>query len=307
MVQFVDTGLTGTMLALGRLDGRLHRSSVADIFLARARLEGAAALSALAGVPVSVSDLQAWIAGRSPPPRASEGLNDPISVAAVFHLALTRDAESRDPLLRATLNTLRSVLNDRGEAETYGGEDLAYFGPMWRKIRERADARFDGGGLDVIAARIFEIAKITEATNAAATQVTTLDGRSLTLPPSARDRTWLIATAVPWMLWRAGLTLRVIPSFVLLPRFLPSKPGQLTPLLEAALRRAITAGFRDLDDIEQAAGRLITMDVTKRSKAPLLARLELAYPGLQPRAVARLLDVTPQGARKLLAGQRRTL
>ena len=79
------------LLLLGRLDGRLHSSACADIYLARARLSGAAALAGLAGVPISVRDLQAWIAGRSPPPRASEGLNDPYSVAAIFHLALSRD------------------------------------------------------------------------------------------------------------------------------------------------------------------------------------------------------------------------
>lgn len=79
-----NRGVRDPFLLLGRLDGRLLASSYADIFLARSRLEGAAALAGLAGVPIAVGDLQTWIVGRSPPPRASEGLNDPISVAAVF-------------------------------------------------------------------------------------------------------------------------------------------------------------------------------------------------------------------------------
>lgn len=106
-----------SLLLLGRLDGRLHGSPCADIFLARSRLEGATVLAGLAGVPIAVRDLQDWIAGRTPPPRASEGLNDPISVAAVFHLALSRDEDLKDSLGRATLNVLRTVLDDRTEAK----------------------------------------------------------------------------------------------------------------------------------------------------------------------------------------------
>ena len=38
-----------SLLLLGRLDGRLHGSTCADIFLARSRLEGAAALAGVNG------------------------------------------------------------------------------------------------------------------------------------------------------------------------------------------------------------------------------------------------------------------
>jgi len=274
---------------------------VGRVFLARARLEGAAQLSGLAGAPIGRSDLQAWITGRSPPPRASEGLNDPISVAAVFHFAISQDEESRDPILRATLNVLRSVLDDRKEAETYGGSDLAHFGPIWRTIREQADAPFAHGDLREIAERVFDHAAISSPTSSNGAQVVTIDGRSLNLPSAAQNRGWLIGSTMPLMLQRAGITLRVIPSLILLPKFLPPTPEALVVLLEAALRKAVDAGLRDLDRIEQQARNLDTMGVTKRSKAPLLARLQIAYPGLQIKAIARLLSVTPQGARKLLA------
>ncbi|BBF72708.1 hypothetical protein SBA_pBAR4_0170 (plasmid) [Sphingomonas bisphenolicum] len=52
------------MLLLGRLDGRLQNSPWADIWLARARLQGAAQLAGLAGVPIDVRHLQDWICGR---------------------------------------------------------------------------------------------------------------------------------------------------------------------------------------------------------------------------------------------------
>lgn len=291
-----------SLLLLGRLDGRLHGSPCADIFLARARLEGAAALAGLAGVPIAVRDLQDWIAGRTPPPRASEGLNDPISVAAVFHLALSRDEDLKDPLARATLNVLRRVLDDRTEAEVYAAEDLAHFGPMWRQLRTAADAPFPSGDLLAVANRIFELFALTEPATPSSWDVVSVDGRALDLPPRGRNRNWLISAAVPLMLCRVGFTTRVIPSFILMPKFLPPSPAELAGTLAQAISRTAQAGLRDLDAIERAASRIQTdLAVTKRSKAPLLARLQLAYPGLHTSAVSRLLGVTPQGARKLLA------
>ena len=291
-----------SLLLLGRLDGRLHGSPCADIFLARSRLEGATVLAGLAGVPIAVRDLQDWIAGRTPPPRASEGLNDPISVAAVFHLALSRDEDLKDSLGRATLNVLRTVLDDRTEAKVYAAEDLAHFGPMWRQLRTVADAPFPSGDLLSVANRIFQLFALTEPAAPGSWDVVSVDGRALELPPRGRDRNWLIAAAVPRMLCRAGFTTRVIPSFILMSKFLPPSPADLAETLAQEIGRTAHAGLRDLDAIERAASRIQTdLAVTKRSKAPLLARLQLAYPGLQPAAVARLLKVTPQGARKLLA------
>ncbi|AKH18950.1 hypothetical protein [Sphingomonas sanxanigenens] len=291
-----------SLLLLGRLDGRLHASTCGDIFLARSRLEGAAALAGLAGVPIAAQDLQDWIAGRRSPPRASEGLNDPISVAAIFHIALSRDEDLKNPIARATLNTLRQVLDDRTAAETYAASDLAHFGPLWRQVHSIADAPFPAGDLLSVASRVIELAALTEPATASSCMVTTVDGRALELQPRGRDRTWLIAVAMPRMLYRAGFTTQVIPSLILLPRYLPPSPADLVKTLELAIGRTSRAGLRELDTIERAAARIRSdLQVTRRSKAPLLARLQLSYPGLQPAAVARLLNITPQGARKLLA------
>jgi len=302
MTRTENLSVDDSLLLLGRLDGRLHGSTCADIFLARSRLEGAAALAGLAGVPIAVRDLQDWIAGRSPPPRASEGLNDPISVAAIFHIALSRDEDLKDPVARATLNALRQVLDDRTEAETYATSDLAHFGPLWRQVSAVADAPFPSGDLLAVASRVLELAVLTEPASSSSWSVVSLDGRTLDLPPRGRDRIWLIAVAMPRMLYRAGFTTQVIPSLILLPRYLPPSPAELARSLAQAIGRTSQAGLRELDFIERAAARIRSdRQVTKRSKAPLLARLQLSYPGLQPAAVARLLNVTPQGARKLLA------
>lgn len=291
------------LLLLGRLDGRLHGNPCADIYLARARLSGAAALAGLASVPISIHDLQAWIAGRSPPPRASEGLNDPYSVAAIFHLALSRDEDVQDPIGQATLNVLRSILDDRAEAEAYGRDDLALFGPLWRQVRAAADAPFPDKDLRAVAERVFELSRVTEQFPLEAANVVTVDGRAWALPLRSRDRNWLIAAAMPLMMHRARFTTRVIPSLVLLPKFLPPSPAALTTAIAEALTAAATNGLRELGAIERVLERgQANLQVTKRSKAPALARLLIAYPGLQASAVARLLSVTPQGARKLLAG-----
>jgi len=289
------------MLLLGRLDGRLQNSPWADIWLARARLQGAARLAGLAGVPIDVRHLQDWICGRTPPPRASEGLNDPVSVAAVFHLAIEAGVANAGPLARATLNVLRTVLDDRSEAEVWAGSDLAYFGPAWRQARIEAQAPYPSPSLRSVADRIAAMLNTVVDADQSAVDVTAIDGRTLTLEPRARDRAWLVASHVPAMLHHAGLTSGTLPSLILLPKFPPHKVGELTDVMMRSLLATCQSGLKDLDWIERQGSKTLAVSATRRSRAPLLARLALAYPGLRPSAVARLLEVTPQGARKLVA------
>ncbi len=61
------------------------------------------------------------------------------------------------------------------------------------------------------------------------------------------------------------------------------------------------AGLRELSAIEHDVAKLTNLGATQRSRLPLLGRLLIAYPGLQASSVSKLLSVTPQGARKLLA------
>ena len=266
------------MMRLGRLDGRLQNSPCTDIYLARSRLDGAAQLAGLAGVPIRIEDLQNWIAGRSPPPRATEGLNDPISVAAVFHIALSRDEDDRDPIARAALGRLRTVLDDRAEAETYGRSDLAYFGPLWKRVREAADAPFPRRDLHSIASRVFEIAALIKDRAADGVGIVSIDGREMVLPPRSRARNWLFASIMPRLLHRSGITLRTIPSLILLPKFLPPSPAALVPVLIDALRKAVDAGLRDLDEIERLVRQISEGPATKRSKAPSSRAFKLLIP-----------------------------
>jgi hypothetical protein len=293
--------LQSALLLLGRLDGRLRHSPWADIWLARARLTGAATLAGLAGAPISVTDLQGWIAGRTPPPRAAEGLNDPVSIAAVFHLALQAGEDQKDPLTTATLRLLRTLLDDRTEAALWGKHDLLHFGPAWAAARTLAAAPYPAASLTCIADRVIALRAALEPAPQTAIDVISLDGRALVLPPRQADRSWLVAAQLPVMLRHAGLTLATLPSLILLPRFPSRDVDALTEVLTRSLLAACTAGLKDLDHLEKVGPRVLPTRSTRRSRLPVLARLSLAYPGLGAPAVARLLGVTPQGARKLLA------
>ncbi|QGP81078.1 hypothetical protein [Sphingobium sp. CAP-1] len=290
------------LLLLGRLDGRLVSSPVADIWLARARLRGAARLATMAGVPIDTRDLQNWISGRTLPPRHSEGLNDPLSIAALFHFALSAADDGGDPVARATLNVSRQLLDDRAEAAIWAPDDLVRFGPLWREVRALLDAPYSSPSLIAVAERLIAARHMLDTPSTEAPVLTTADGRQLRLAGIRQDRGWIIACHLPLALQRAGLGLRLLPSLVDLPRLLPDGAGKLVILLQESLAQRAAEGLTDLDRLESQMRRLPAMlGVTRRSKAPLLARLELAYPGLSRVAVARLLDISHQGATKLVA------
>ncbi|MFX7571103.1 hypothetical protein ABTJ55_20190, partial [Acinetobacter baumannii] len=78
-----------------------------DIWQARARVKAAATVAGIAGVPVDTAALLDWICGRTPPPRHNEGLNDPLSIAALMHFLLLAE-DSSDPVALASLNVLRT-------------------------------------------------------------------------------------------------------------------------------------------------------------------------------------------------------
>jgi hypothetical protein len=289
------------LLLLGRLDGRLVNSPAADIWLARARLKGAATLASFAGVPVSVKDLQDWICGRTPPPRHSEGLNDPLSVAALFHFALSATDDHRDPVARATLNISRTLLDDRKEADLWAAEDLVRFGPAWRMAQMLLEAPYPTATLHSIAQRLIDARASLDAPATEGQLLTTADGRQWRIEPRRFDMGWLLACHLPAALTAAGLSARPLPSLVDLPRFLPDDAPVLAGHVATMIARQAGQGLIELDRLEAQLARLPReLPVTRRSKAPLLMRLELAYPGLSRMAVSRLLGISHQGATKLV-------
>jgi hypothetical protein len=289
-------------LALGRLDGRLANSPAADLWMARARLEGASLLAGQAGVPISVQNLQDWICGRTSPPRHSEGLDDPLSVAALFHFALSATEASRDPVARATLNLSRLLLDDRSEAGLWAPDDVLRFGPLWRSVQDRLTAPYPALGLHAVAERLIVTRREIEVPATAAPLVTSADGRRFSFAGRSVDIGWLLACHLPQALVAAGLTWRALPQLVQLPRLWPEDAAGLAAAIEDMVARQAMEGLRLLDRLEGAARQLPrSLSVTRRSKLPLLLRLQLVYPGLSRTAIARLLDVSHQGATKLVA------
>ena len=290
------------LLLLGRLDGRLANSPAADIWLARSRLKGAAMLASVASVPISVKELQDWICGRTPPPRYSEGLNDPLSIAALVHFALSASESQRDPIARATLNISRQLLDDRKEAQIWAPDDLVRFGPAWRAVQAIVEAPCSTGGVETVAERLIAAREGLAAPVSGGQLLTTADGRHLQIDPRRSDLGWVVAAHVPAALEASGLTLRRLPSFVDLPRFPSMDVETLAEQLVAMIGRQAREGLAELNRLEARLSRLPKeLAVTKRSKAPLLMRLELAYPGLSKTAIARLLGISHQGATKLVS------
>lgn len=303
MVKSTERNLdpTATLaLKLGRLDGRLENSACTDIWLARARLDGAAELARLAGsLRMPVAEFQNLMAGRTLPPRVQNDLNCAISVAAVFHIALSRDESILDPVAGASLNILRTVLVRRAQPKSRNKFDMLSFGPMWQRVRDATDAPLAHRDFEGIAERVLEISKIIAGFPMTEADVTSLDGRKLSLLQQECPPTCLIAAAMPRLLRRAGLTLRNLPSLILLPSLLPASSEELATVLLGALDKTVSHGLRDLDRIERAMHRVSRRNRNKRSKATLFDRLDIAYPGLTAFAVERLLGIQAKTARKL--------
>lgn len=287
-------------LKLGRLDGRLQNSPCTDIWLARARLNGAAELARLAGsLRMPVAEFQNLMAGRTLPPRVQKDLNGAIPVAAVFHIALSRDESILDPVAGATLNILRTVLVRRANPNVRSKFDMLSFGPMWQRVRDATDAPLARRDLQGIAERVLEISEIISRFPVAEADVTSLDGRKMSLQLQGCPPTCLIGAEMPRLLRRAGLTLRNLPSLVLLPSLLPASSEELANVLLGALDKSVSHGLRDLNAIELAMHRAKKRFKNKRSKAMLFDRLDIAYPGLTALAAERLLGINKKTARKL--------
>lgn len=262
-------------------------------------------VAALAGLPVDTSDLLAWITGRSPPPRHCEGLNDPMSIAALAHFVLLAQEADSDAVARASLNALRLLLDDREEVQVWGRDDLVLFGPAFRAAKARLAEPYAAPTLLAVAERLLEVHAELEIAPVGGRSLATLDGRRLTVEPRTFGMIWLLACHLPTALLAAGFTSQIIPSFVCLPKFLGVTARDLAGDLEQRLGDAAMAGLKELDAVERLDARLPKeLGVTRRSKLPALMRLEAAYPGIRIPAIARLLNISPQGAAKLASQAR---
>lgn len=295
----MDTGIA--LLALGRLDGRLLHSPAAQPWLIKARLEGAAKAACNASVPVTVHDLQAWLSGTRNPPRSSEGLNDPLSVAAVVYFFFATLDQARGHNDRAVTRLLRALLDVDVEAQVWAREDLMHFGPLWRAVHRLAREPGLKPNIPSVAKRLHEMARVAAKSHGRRQlAATSYDGRQLSFMPEDR-RAWLVSLMVPELIRRAELTTNLIPSLVPSLRFLDRDACGYEALIADCIGRAASVGLRSLATMER---QIVEIDHrykrTARSRLRLAAELGLAIPSLSRAKLAIAVKATPPGAAYLM-------
>lgn len=286
-----------TFLALGRLDGRLTHSPAAQLWLIKSRLGGAAIAACNAGVPVTASDLEAWMSGARNPPRADEGLNDPMSVAAVVYYYFTTLEQSRAANDTAVARLLRSILDHDGEAEMWARADLIHYGPLWRALSNLADAPGLEPTILSVAARMHDMARVAiKAEGRRQIAATAFNGRQFVITQDDR-RAWLVSVMVPRLLRRAGITTNLIPSLVPAIRFLDGSGIDFAVKLKECIDTQVSAGNKALTALERKVAEFDqTYRRTARSRLRIAAELGLALPSLSRQKLAIAVNSTPAGA-----------
>ncbi len=284
-------------LALGRLDGRLTHSPAAQPWLIKARLNGAAIAACNAGIPVTTTDLEAWMSGARNPPRAGEGLNDPMSVAAVVYYYFTTLEQSCGANDTAVARLLRSILDHEREAELWAGTDLIHYGPLWRALSNLADAPGLEPTISSVAARMHDMARVAiKAEGRRQIAATAFDGRQFVIAHDDR-RAWLVSVMVPRLLRRAGVTTNLIPSLVPTLRFLDHGAQGFAAKLHECIAQSVASGNKALTAMERKiAGFDTAYRRTARSRLRMAAELGLALPSLSRQKLAIAVNSTPAGA-----------
>lgn len=289
------------LLALGRLDGRLTHSPARTAWSIRARFEGAAIAACNAGVPTDANVIEAWVAGSGSPPRASEGLNDPLGVAAIVHYffaSLQPATGNRDRQVR---RLLRGLFDSEAEATTWSVTDLVHYGPLWRALRKVAEAPGLEPSLGSVAERLAQMARLLNRAVDHSKLVATLpDGRAIAF---GRDypRAWLVLALVPVLLRRSGLSVNLLPSLVPRHKFLCSSTEEWRELLNECLSYQAPSDFRILKQMEREMEQLHAQyRRTSRSRLADAAELRIALPSLTRNKLAIAVNATPAGAGYLM-------
>ncbi|MEL6877994.1 MAG: hypothetical protein AAGL68_07860 [Pseudomonadota bacterium] len=289
------------LLALGRLDGRLTHSPARTAWSIRARFEGAAIAACNAGVPTDANAIESWVAGSGSPPRASEGLNDPLGVAAIVHFflaSLNPATEGRDRQVR---RLLRGLLDSETEASTWSGGDLVHYGPLWRALGKVAEEPGFDPTLGSIAERLTQMARlVTRAADHSDLVATLPDGRAITFDRD-HPRAWLLLALIPVLLQRSGLSANLLPSLVPRHKFLCSSVAEWHDLLAECLSSQAPQAARLLERMEREVAQLhVRYRRTSRSRLTDAAELRIALPSLTRNKLAIAVNATPAGAGYLM-------
>lgn len=121
---------------LGRLDGRLAYSQARNTWLMQMRMRGIVNAAASAGIPTSVDELESWISGRRCPPRSLEGINDPLSVAAVAYFADQGWSSQTEKLHNKDIQSERAFFNYSEQANEWASDDVGFYIHLYRRLRD---------------------------------------------------------------------------------------------------------------------------------------------------------------------------
>lgn len=289
------------LLALGRLDGRLTHSPARTAWSIRARFEGAAIAACNAGVPTDANAIEAWIAGSGSPPRASEGLNDPLGVAAIVHYFFTSLESGTEVRDRQVSRLLRGLFDTEAEASTWSGADLIHYGPLWRGLRAIAGEPGLEPSVGSISERLVQMARLVMRAADHSELVATLpDGHVITFDRD-HPRAWLVLAMVPVLLQRSGLSVNLLPSLVPRHKFLCSSVAEWRDLLTECLSQQAPSAFQILERIEREMEQLhVRYRRTSRSRLADAAELRIALPSLTRNKLAIAVNATPAGAGYLM-------
>ena len=289
------------LLALGRLDGRLTHSPARTAWSIRARFEGSAIAACNAGVPTDANAIEAWIAGSGPPPRASEGLNDPLGVAAIVHYffaSLEPGSGSRDRQVR---RLLQGLFDSEAEASSWSGADLVHYGPLWRALRKIAVEPGLEPCVGSIAERLVQMGRlVTRAADHSELIATLPNGRVITFERD-HPRAWLVLAMVPALLLRSGLSANLLPSLVPRHKFLCSSVAEWRDRLAECLSQQAPLAARTLERMEREMALVhARYRRTARSRLADAAELRVALPSLTRNKLAIAVNATPAGAGYLM-------
>ena len=252
-------------------------------------------------MPTDANAIEAWVAGAGSPPRVSEGLNDPLGVAAIVHYFFASLEPATGNRERQVRRLLHGLFDAEAEALTWSGADLIHYGPLWNALRKIAQEPGLEPSLTAIAARLSQMARlVTRAADHSELVATLPDGQAVTF---SRDhpRAWLVLGMVPVLLQRSGLSVNLLPSLVPRHKFLCSSVVEWRDLLTECLARQAPAAASALERFEREMAQLHTRyRRTSRSRLADAAELRIALPSLTRNKLAMAVNATPAGARYLM-------
>lgn len=289
------------LLALGRLDGRLTHSPARTPWSLRARFEGAAIAAYNAGVPTDANAIEAWVAGSGVPPRATEGLNDPLGVASIVHFFFASLSPFNGDRNRAVLRLLGSLLDAEREASIWSNADLLHYGPLWRALSKMVEEPGLEPSLSSVAERLVRMTRlVTRAADHSAVMAMFPDGRTISFDRD-HPRAWLVLAMIPSLLQRSGMTANLLPSLVPRHKLLCASASEWCALLEECVSAQVPSGARNLERMEREIKQVRSLyHRTARSRLADAAELRIALPSLTRNKLAIAVNATPAGAGYLM-------